>query len=90
MYRRLAFSHLRGAIAFVLLAVYPAAASAQEHQGHDMQMDREGSGTAWLPDGTPMYAIHWQRGAWHDTVIYGLLRSEWRQSSGAGSRGLKP
>ncbi len=21
----------------------------------------------------------WQRGAWHDTVIYGLLRSEWAQ-----------
>ena len=27
-------------------------------------MAREGSGTAWLPDTTPMYAIHWQRGAW--------------------------
>ena len=41
-----------------------AAASDQEHEGHDMQMAREGSGTAWLPDTTPMYAIHWQRGAW--------------------------
>ncbi|PYR89385.1 MAG: hypothetical protein DMF84_24490 [Acidobacteria bacterium] len=29
-----------------------------------MPMAREGSGTAWLPDTTPMYAIHWQRGAW--------------------------
>ncbi len=29
-----------------------------------MQMAREGSGTSWLPDTTPMYAIHWQRGAW--------------------------
>jgi YHS domain-containing protein len=29
-----------------------------------MQMAREGSGTAWLPDTTPMYAIHWQRGPW--------------------------
>ena len=27
-------------------------------------MAREGSGTAWLPDTTPMYAIHWQRGPW--------------------------
>jgi hypothetical protein len=25
---------------------------------------REGSGTAWLPDASPMYAIHRQRGAW--------------------------
>src|SRR5437773_6012352 len=31
---------------------------------HDMQMAREGSGTAWLPDASPMYAIHWQRGPW--------------------------
>jgi hypothetical protein len=29
-----------------------------------MQMTREGSGTAWLPDTTPMYALHWQRGPW--------------------------
>jgi YHS domain-containing protein len=29
-----------------------------------MQMARAGSGTAWLPDTTPMYAMHWQRGAW--------------------------
>jgi YHS domain-containing protein len=42
---------------------HPAAAPAQE-QGHDQQMAREGSGTAWLPDTTPMYAIHWQRGPW--------------------------
>src|SRR5438552_1493156 len=29
-----------------------------------MPMAREGSGTAWLPDTTPLYAIHWQRGGW--------------------------
>jgi YHS domain-containing protein len=27
-------------------------------------MAREGSGTAWLPDTTSMYAVHWQHGAW--------------------------
>src|SRR5215207_134011 len=42
----------------------PAATPAQEHKDHDMQMAREGSGTAWLPDTTPMYAMHWQRGPW--------------------------
>ncbi len=35
-----------------------------DHADHEMQLEREGSGTAWLPDETPMYAIHWQRGAW--------------------------
>jgi hypothetical protein len=43
---------------------HPAATPAQEHEDHDMQMARQGSGTAWLPDTTPMYAIHWQRGPW--------------------------
>lgn len=27
-------------------------------------MTRDGSGTSWLPDVSPMYAIHWQKGAW--------------------------
>ena len=43
---------------------HPAATPDQEQEGHDMQIAREGSGTAWLPDTTPMYAIHWQRGRW--------------------------
>ena len=36
-----------------------------EHQA-DMFMPppRDGSGTSWLPDKTPMYAIHGRRGAW--------------------------
>jgi YHS domain-containing protein len=41
-----------------------AATPDQDHGEDDMQMAREGSGTAWLPDTTPMYAIHWQRGPW--------------------------
>jgi hypothetical protein len=44
---------------------------------HDMQMAREGSGTAWLPDASPMYGIHWQRGPWqlmaHDSVFLQFL-----------------
>jgi hypothetical protein len=47
---------------------HPTATPAEDPDGHDMQMGmpmgREGSGTAWLPDSTPMYAIHWQRGRW--------------------------
>src|SRR5262249_46262250 len=41
-----------------------ASAQEPEHAEPDMQMGREGSGTSWLPDRTPMYAIHWQRGEW--------------------------
>src|SRR5207249_10542834 len=44
---------------------------------HDVQMAREGSGTAWLPDASPMYAIHWQRGPWqfmaHDNAFLQFL-----------------
>jgi hypothetical protein len=39
-----------------------------QHMGHDQSMampaSREGSGTSWLPDETPMYARHGQAGAW--------------------------
>lgn len=47
---------------------HQAATSAQEHEGHDRQMARDASGTAWLPDTTPMYAIHRQRGPWQFMV----------------------
>jgi hypothetical protein len=51
----------------------PAFAQTHEHEGHagheghtsamTMEM-REASGTSWLPDESPMYAIHAQRGSW--------------------------
>src|SRR5207248_8232754 len=41
-----------------------AATPEQEHGAEEMPMTREGSGPAWLPDMTPMYAIHWQRAPW--------------------------
>jgi hypothetical protein len=35
------------------------------HEGHDMQsMARDGSGTSWLPDASPIYAFHASRGRW--------------------------
>ena len=66
------------AIAFVL-AAFAVRVSAQapdhQHEGHTTapgdqagldlsEMAREGSGTAWLPDDSPMYAIHAMRGSW--------------------------
>src|SRR4029450_10860353 len=57
---------------------HPAATPAQEHGDQDMQMAREGSGTAWLPDTTPMYAIHWPQGPWqfmaHENAFVQFLR----------------
>jgi YHS domain-containing protein len=47
---------------------HPAATPDQEQEGLGMQMARDASGTAWLPDTTPMYAIHRQRGPWQFMV----------------------
>ena len=54
------------------------AQTPDEHASHDMGgMTREGSGTAWLPDASPMYAIHRQKGAWtlmaHENVFVQFL-----------------
>jgi hypothetical protein len=37
---------------------------AMDPAEHQAEMAREASGTAWLPDVTPMYAVHAQKGAW--------------------------
>jgi hypothetical protein len=44
---------------------HTAAKPGEQHAGHDAaEMAREGSGTSWLPDRSPMYAIHATRGTW--------------------------
>jgi YHS domain-containing protein len=65
-----------GAVGIVIVVVAAPAAGQAEHQhetssaetqegGHDMaSMAREGSGTSWLPDSSPMYAVHRQNGPW--------------------------
>jgi hypothetical protein len=40
------------------------AAAPEQHAADEVPIAREGSGTSWLPDMTPMYAIHRQHGAW--------------------------
>lgn len=46
----------------------PQAPHDMRHLGHEqslsMPSSRDGSGTSWLPDETPMYAVHGQAGAW--------------------------
>ena len=54
------------------------ATSHDEHAGHDIaEMSRDGSGTAWLPDESPMYALHGMKGPWtlmfHENVFLQYL-----------------
>ena len=44
---------------------HDAAQTADASAGHDMSaMAREGSGTSWRPDSSPMYMVHRQNGPW--------------------------
>src|SRR6516165_6713862 len=47
-----------------VMPVFAQASSQSSTPGLQVPMAREASGTSWLPDNTPMYAIHWQRGPW--------------------------
>jgi hypothetical protein len=44
---------------------HPTPAAQDPHAGHDMSsMSRDGSGTSWLPEASPMYAVHASRAGW--------------------------
>ena len=72
--------HLSAALAWVLAALAPAAGAQQSEPdpgtlgmtGLDgpYAMSREGSGTSWQPDSTPMSGLHAMRGAWM-TMVHG-------------------
>jgi YHS domain-containing protein len=51
------------------------------------QSARDGSGTSWLPDESPMYAVHVQRGAWmlmaHENAFLQFLRDSGRRGEDA-------
>lgn len=71
--------------------------SSHQHEGHVMPpgdpqapATRDGSGTSWLPDETPIYALHAQAGGWmlmgHGNVFLQYLRDGGTRGSGqAGS-----
>jgi YHS domain-containing protein len=51
-----------------------ATPSVDSHEGRDMStMAREGSGTSWLPDSSPMFMVHRHNGPWmlmaHDNAF---------------------
>src|SRR6267143_2699961 len=85
-------------LAVVSLSVSPpvrpsGALSAQMHMQHAMKMhegplcipeSRMGSGTSWLPDASPMHAVHYMLGRW--TLMLhgqGSFQYDWQ----GGSRG---
>jgi len=70
-----------------------------QHAGHDAHaqhqhgtegasMSRDGSGTSWLPDSSPMYAIHAQRGAWelmfHENLFLQFLHESGQRGDDQG------
>ena len=75
MSARVSPSILIGALTFSICGVTAIRAAAQAphdmqhmHMGEDEDVAvpaaREGSGTSWLPDETPVYAVHSQAGTW--------------------------
>jgi hypothetical protein len=69
------------------LSVHNPHRLAAQHPGHDMPMSmpmpggvlgvpeaRAGSGTAWLPDSSPMHAAHFRAGTWR-LMVHGIVAS---------------
>jgi hypothetical protein len=53
------------------------------HEGHEPASHaRDGSGTSWLPEASPMYAIHRQRGPW-ELMAHGNAFLQFLSESGA-------
>ncbi len=53
-------------------AMAPMAGMAMQPGPLDIPRTREGSGTAWLPDASPMHALHRQAGDW-ELMLHGNL-----------------
>ena len=84
-------------VALLVCASVARVAAQDEHAGHAGHqaqetgtMARDGSGTSWLPEASPMYAFHANRGAWqlmaHENLFVQYLHeSGMRGSDQAGS-----
>ncbi len=64
----------------LLLAPGAATAQHEHHPGAEMSTaplgvpaTREGSGTAWLPDESPMYMLGWHAGAWELDAMWNVF-----------------
>src|ERR1700731_4681550 len=79
--------HRSAGLACVLAALAPApAAGALGMVGLEgaHALSREGSGTSWQPDSTPMSGLHSMRGAWM-TMVHG--QADFIYDDQRGSRG---
>src|SRR5215207_1147410 len=68
---------------------HPAPAAQDPHAGHDLSsMSRDGSGTSWLPEASPMYAFHATRGGWqlmaHENLFVQFLRESGTRGADQG------
>jgi YHS domain-containing protein len=90
MYVRLT-ARMLGALGIIVWGGSVAAQSTDERAAHDMtSMAREGSGTSWLPDASPMYMLHVQKGPWmlvgHENAFVQYLHDSGDRGDGqAGS-----
>ena len=70
-------------------AQVPPAGDHGQHEAASLPLgvspNRTGSGTAWLPDGTPMHAVHGRQGAW-DLMAHGSIFAQYLAEG--GERGI--
>ena len=74
----------RAGAALVMICSASVTFAQDAAQTHDMSaMTREGSGTSWLPDVSPMYMLHVQKGAWmlmtHENAFLQFLSESGRR-----------
>ena len=65
----------------VAAVIVTCLAGGAEQQAHAQSTAREGSGTAWLPDVTPMYAVHADKGPWQ-LMAHGNLFLQYLHEAG--------
>jgi hypothetical protein len=84
-------SKYRSAFLFLFLSLLaPPGLAAQEHAGMrpgplGEPRTRESSGTAWLPDASPMHALHGRSGAW-ELMLHGAIYVHWLDDGGDRGR----
>ncbi len=83
---------MRCPVVLLVVAAIAAPASAQEHQHEHAAAaapvfaSREASGTAWLPDDTPMRGLHRRAGSW-EAMVHGIAFGQFLYEGGEDHRG---
>jgi hypothetical protein len=70
------------------MGAMPGHGASMPRRPLDLPESRDASGTAWQPDNTPMYAVHWMAGDW-TLMLHGNVFAGYDvQGSDRGGRGL--